>query len=149
MRHSAEKVLAIVVGVVVLLAIGAGVVSAGRGTPQLAVGSPQSTVQTYLAGVFERDLPRAAEVLDPAGACGLTDLQRIAPQSITRAVLRGTTISEDRARVRVDLVYEKSGGRFGGSWIEPLTFRLTDTGDGWVITGSPWPMFECGTGPLP
>lgn len=148
-QHRAEKTLVIVIAIVAVLAVGAGVVAAGRGSPRPAAGTPQATVQTYLIGVLERDLSTAADALDPMGPCDLTDLQRVEPQGVTRAVLGRTTTGEKSATVRVDLVYEKSGGRFGGSWVEPLTFSLTRTDGSWVITGQPWPLFDCGAGWAP
>lgn len=149
MRQKAETVLAVVVGIVAVLAIGAGVVAGIRGAPQLPSSSPEASVRDYLSHVLEHDLQAATDQLDPDGACTLTDLQSTAPTEMTRALLRDSTVTGDHATVRIDLVYETSGGRFGGSWVEPVTFHLVDTGERWLITGRPWPMFECGLGDKP
>ena len=37
-----------------------------------------------------------------------------------------------------------SGGPFGGAESENQTFRLTRSAGTWLISGIPWPLFECG-----
>jgi hypothetical protein len=145
MDRRATRGLLVAVAVLVLLAVGAGVFAAVRPGAQLAQGSPEATVRDYVAALYDQDPARAAAQLDPQGRCDEADLRGVYLDGQARVVLRDSTTEGDTARVRVDLVHS-GGGPFGGvEATEPATFDLRHTGDGWVITGEPWPTFSCGT----
>ncbi|WP_289017175.1 hypothetical protein [uncultured Ornithinimicrobium sp.] len=143
MDGRAGKVLAIAVAVLLLLAVVAGVVSATRPRTELPAGSPEAVVQDYVTAVYDRDLGAAAEHLDPDGKCDLKDLETAWVERDARVVLRDVDVDGDRATVRVDLVHTDSTPFGGSEWSQEEVFRLTASGSGWVLTGSPWPMYAC------
>lgn len=144
MENSAGKVLAIAVGVLVLLAVVAGVLSATRQGPQLPEGSAEATVQAYLRAVAEGDEEAAAALLDPQGRCTEEDLRMYGgPGPTGRIVLRDVEVDGDEAEVQVEVVYGEEGPFGGGEWSEDIRFDLRRDGEAWVITGEPWPMYGC------
>lgn len=144
MGNRATRGLAIAVAVLVLLAVGAGVLAALRPGPQLAAGSPEAAVRDYVSALYERDPATAAAQLDPEGSCDEDDLRDVFLDEQARVVLREAVTEDDTARVRVDLVHAGGGPLGGGENREPATFDLRRAGDRWVITGEPWPTFSCG-----
>ncbi|MGC5584984.1 nuclear transport factor 2 family protein [Ornithinimicrobium sp. W1679] len=143
MNGRAGKVLAIAVAVLVLLAVVAGVLSANRPRAELPEGSPEAVVQQYVTDVFARDLDAAAAHLDPDGECTVEDLEMAFLERDARVVLRSTDVDGDSATVRIELVHTDSAPFGGSEWTQEEVFRLADPGGGWVITGAPWPMFNC------
>jgi hypothetical protein len=143
MNSSPGRVLAVVVGVLVVLAVVAGVLSARRGAGELTPGSPEAAVQDYLSRVYDRDLDGAAELLDPEGDCTVSDLERNVYEPDARVVLRSSEVDGATALVRVELVHGEEGPLGSGEWAQEESFRLERVDDRWVITGEPWPMFSC------
>lgn len=143
MRNRAGLVLAVAVGVLVLMAVVAAVLSATREGPQLPEGSPEAAVQAYLQAVAEGDEDAAAAFLDPEGRCTEEDLRDSGSRSAGRIVLRDVEVDGDEADVEVELVYGGDGPFGGDEWRDPVRFDLRRDGDRWVITGEPWPMYGC------
>ena len=143
MSGRAGKVLAVVVGVLVLVALVAGVISATRDRPELPAGSPEAVVQDYITRVYADDLEGAVALLDPAGSCTVDDFQFAFVDRAARVVLRDTRVDGDRATVRVGMV-RPAGGPLGDEFTQEETFRLSRAGERWVITGDPWPIYGCG-----
>lgn len=143
MNSNPGRVLAVVVGILVALAVVAGVLSARRGGGELPPGSPQAAVQDYLSAVYDRDLDAGAELLDPEGRCTVEDLERNAYDPDARVVLRSSEVDGSTAVVRVELVHGEQGPLGSGEWAEEESFRLRQVGERWVITGEPWPMYSC------
>ena len=138
-----NRVLAIVAGLVVLVAVVAAVVAANRQPVTYDRGTPQGVVQSYLGAVVAGDHAEAAGYLAPGGPCDVVDLDRSSVPDGIRVVLRDTKVDGDRAQVMVDVV-TTSGDLFGGSeYSEPQTFRLGRTGQEWRVQGVPWPMYDC------
>jgi hypothetical protein len=48
--------------------------------------------------------------------------------------------------VQVELTMGGGDGPFGSGYRETATFQLTRAGSGWLLTGSPWPLFDCAGG---
>lgn len=144
MSSRAGLVLAVVVGVLVLLAVVAGVVSATRDGAELPPGSPEAVVQDYVARVYDDDPDGAAELLDPADGCTADHLAEAYADDAARVVLRDVRVDGARATVRLDFVHG-TDGPFDSEWTREETFRLSRTDDGapWRITGEPWPMHGC------
>lgn len=141
----ANRVLAIALGVIVVLAVIGAVVSSGRARPQFAAGTPEATVQSYLDAVLDGRQADAAKLLDPSGECGVEDLERSRYPGVdaTRVVLVGSSVDGSSASVEVELVFS-SGDPFGSSeFAEKHTYRLTRSGSAWVLSGTPWPLYEC------
>lgn len=143
MNSPPGRVLAVVVGILVLLAVVAGVLSATRGEGDLPAGSPEAAVQDYVSRVYDRDLEGAAAVLDPEGGCTVEDLERNVHEPDARVVLRSSEVDGDTARVRVELIRGEDGLLGSGEWSQEETFSLVRAQERWVITGEPWPMFSC------
>lgn len=143
-----NRILAIVVGVVAVVAVVAGVLAATRQAPEYDRGTPAGVVQAYLSAVIDGNNQEAAGFLAADSSCDLTDLDRAYVPDEVRVVLRDTEVDAGTARVAVDVAMS-SGDLFGGSeYSEKHTFSLTRVGGGWLITGEPWPMYECNKGGL-
>ena len=140
-----NRVLAIFVGAVVVLAVVAGVVVAHRTAPVLDQHTPEGVVQAYLKAVIAGDYRDAAGLLSPSSGCGVSDLAAANAPGSARVVLDHTAVDGDHAVVTVD-VTEGSGddpfGSSGASHTERIT--LQREGGAWKITGSPWLLSSCG-----
>lgn len=144
MRNRAGLVLAVAVGVLLLVAVVAVVLSATRPGPQLAEGSPEAAVRDYVAAVAEDDREAAAALLDPQGSCDEDDMRQYGSSSSSgRIVLREAEVDGDEAVVHVDVVHDGEGPFGAGEWRDELRFDLRRDGERWVITGEPWPMYGC------
>jgi phage tail protein X len=141
-----NRVLAIVVGVVAVLAVVAAVLSATRPVADYAPGTPEGVVQSYLSAVLDGDPQQAAGLLAEDSPCAIDDLDQAYTPEGVRVVLRDTRVTGDTAQVRVDVVTPSGGPLDGSEYSEEHTFRLTRSGGGWRIEGSPWPMYACGKG---
>lgn len=143
MRRSPHRVLALLVGGILLVAVAAVVVATLRPPPEFDTSTPEGTVQAYLRAVFQGDLEEAAEHLSPESGCDVGDLEHAYAENPGRVALVDTTLEDDQARVSVEVVYE-DGDPFGGSeYSEPHLYRLVPDGQGWLLTGAPWPLYAC------
>lgn len=141
----ANRILAIALGAIVVLAVVAAIISAGRPAARFEPGTPEATVQSYVEAALDGRADEAARWLDPAGDCGAQDLDRAGAYGMTatRVVLVDSTVSGETATVQVALVLG-SGGPFDSSeYREEHTYRLTRSGGTWLLTGIPWPLYEC------
>ncbi|MDC5697244.1 hypothetical protein OO014_08235 [Intrasporangium calvum] len=141
----ANRILAIALAGIVVLAVVAALVSRGRPSARLDAGSPEAAVQAYVDAALDGRADEAARWLDPAGDCDVGDLDRAGTSgmSATRVVLVDSTQNADSATVRVDLVFG-SGGPFETSeYREPQSYRLVRSSGDWRITGVPWPLYDC------
>lgn len=142
-----NRVLAIVVGCVVLLAIVASVVAANRSEPSFDPATPEGTVQGYLQAVSEDDAQAAMSYLASDTECDVSDLQRAAVSDSARVVLVDVEIAGDEADVEVEVTYSSQGGPFDAyEWSENLTFELVREAGDWALVGEPWPLYFCRRG---
>ncbi len=146
MASRPNLVVGAVVGFVAVLAVVAGIVSATRHAATYEPGTPVAVVQAYLAAVVDGDHEAAAAHLSSESPCTVDDLDRAFLAGGVRAVLRDSRVDGDTAQVRVDLIRSTGGPLDMSEYSEKVTFRLIRAGGAWRITGSPWPMFECGKG---
>jgi len=146
MARRPNLVVAAAVALVAVLALVAGIVSATRHAPSYQPGTPVAVVQAYLAAVIDGDHETAAAQLSTESPCTVDDLDRSTLTEGVRVVLRDSRIDGDTAQVRVDVVRSTGGPLDLSEYSEKVTFRLTRAGGAWLITGSPWPMYECGKG---
>jgi len=146
MASGPNRVLAAVVGVVVLLAGIAGVVAANRTAPTLDPSSPQGVVQQYLKAVLDGDYSAAAKLLSSTSGCTLSDVSSATVPPSARIVLRNTVVDGDTAVVTVDVTEGADSGPFGDSGYTH-TERITAERDGgvWKISGSSWLLYPCGS----
>src|SRR5690625_6605130 len=99
MRSLPNIVLAIITGLVVILAIAAGIFAARDTAPKWPAGSPEAVVQTYAQAVIDQDYARALAQLDPALGCTPEDFaQAYYPQDTAISLLQ-THIGPDNATV--------------------------------------------------
>lgn len=135
-------VVAAAVSVVALAAIVVLVFAIGRDVTTYEEGTPERVVQQYLTATFDGDFDRAASFIDPTGQCDADDLDRAYIDGDARIGLVESVVEGDRARVRVDVEFP-SGGPLGGVYSEDHTLRLVRTSGSWLLTGVPWPLFDC------
>jgi hypothetical protein len=142
-----NRVLAALVGAVVLVAVVAGVVVANRTPPQFDPHTPQGVVQAYLKAVLDGDHSRAADLLSPSSGCGESDLALAAVPESARIVLDDAVVDGDRAVVTVK-VTEGSGDELFGSSAYTHSERITLQRDAgvWQIAESPWLLSGCTAG---
>jgi len=137
-------VLAVFVGVVVLLAVVAGVVVGNRATPDLDPHTPEGVVQEYLKSVIAGDYSVAVGLLSPSSGCDVADLGSGYVPGSARIVLDHTAVNGDHAVVTVEVTEGTGDGPFESSGYSH-TERITVQRDGgvWKITGSPWLLSSC------
>ena len=140
-----NRILALLVGAVVLLAILAGVVVGRRTTPDLDPHTPEGVVQEYLKAVIAGNYPVAASLLSPSSGCSARDVASAFAPGSAQIVLDHTAVNGDHAVVTVDVTEGSGDDPFGASGYSH-TERITVQRDGgvWKITGSPWLLPSCG-----
>lgn len=143
LRNSPNRVLAIFVGVIIIAVIIVTVFSATKSAVTLDRGTPAGTVQAYLKAVLEGKNVEAAKFLAPESECSVTDLDRTYVIDTARVDLVDATIDGKDAQVRVK-VEIPSGGPFEDFRTEDHTFRLIRSDGNWLLTGIPWPLYNCG-----
>lgn len=136
----------------VLLLIGAGIaalivaalaLSAVRRDHYAEPGTPDATVATYLAAIFDRDHQAAVThwTEEISAECSRADLSRAWIPENVRAVLVATRVDGNTAQVDVEMTEASGGLLFEHEFQE--TFWLTRTGEGWLISEIPWPLYAC------
>ena len=134
----------LVVGlVVVALLVVAGVVAALREPAVLDPATPSGVVQQYVQAVMDGDNDRAADLLSVNTECNAGDLDRAWVDPAARVDLLRSETSGNRAHVRI-AIDTPTGELLRNSWSEERTIRLERIGGEWLITGVPWPLYECG-----
>jgi hypothetical protein len=144
MPIKANVVLAAGVGVIAAVAVLAAVIAVQREPQALDPGSPEATVQAYLAAISAGGYGDAIEQLADDTECGISDLTAgYLPESL-EVVLKHTSIDGPEALVTVEITELYGEGPFDGSgYAHRETLLLRDEGGHWRITGSPWPMYDC------
>jgi len=137
------RVLGIVVGGLVAIAVAAAIFAALRPATTWDATTPQGTVQAYLSAVVDGDTAKAATYLDPNGPCDVQDLDQAYVVDPRRIDLVSARVDGDAARVEVAVGSSTGGGPLDGLATENHTFRLTRPGQAWFIVGSPWPLQDC------
>lgn len=141
MRSRQNIVLLVVAALVVVLAVVAAL-AGGRRTPAPDPSTPAGVVQLYVGAVVEADQDAMAALLDPALGCEPPFFHGSAQPSASLAIV-STRIDGDRATVVVEITEGQSGPLPGSRYSHRETFELVRTGDSWLVTGNPWPVYEC------
>lgn len=137
-----SRVLAIVVGLVVLVIVLVGFLAANRSVTDYDRTTPEGVVQAYVAAVVDGDHRAAADLLAEDSPCDVTDLDGSYVPELDRVVLLDAEVDRDSASVDIETVAAE--GPFGAFDVtERHTFRLERSGTDWRITGRPWPLYEC------
>jgi hypothetical protein len=144
MRNGANRILAALVGAVVLLAVVAGVVVAHRTAPALDRGTPAGVVQAYLQAVIDGSYPAATALLSPSSGCGVQDVATSWTPTSAQVVLDHTAVDGDTAVVTVEVTEGAADDLFGSSGFSHTErFSLQRENGVWKITGSPWLPYSC------
>lgn len=138
MSSRPTTVLGFVAALVVVLAVVAAVVSATRERPELDPATPEGVVQLYVRALFDDDVAGAVEYLDPALGCSERLPEVYLPETARVGVGPVTRTGESAT---VDLRIEEGAGL--DTWSHRETFTLRRDGETWLITGHPWPIYEC------
>lgn len=133
----------VVSGAVLLLVVVTGLLVAMQPRTDIAPGSPADAVQRYVKAVMAGDHDRAAELFSTDSTCDAADLDRSYADKRSRVDLIDTVLNGDRARVQISIVV-MSDDLVQNTWAEERTIRLHKTDGQWLITGIPWPLYECG-----
>lgn len=142
MDKTTNRVLAGIVAVVFVIAA-VVMVMGGRPVTQLDKSKPEGVVQAYLQATLARDFEQAASYLAADSLCkadyfSQTYIPESAQVSLTSVSASATTAT---VTVSVDI---SNNDPFGSSYQEPHSYRLAKAGDTWALTGSPWPLYDCG-----
>lgn len=140
MKARPNLVLLVVAGLVLVLLVVAAVVASTRTAPEPDRATPDGTVQLFIRALYERDDDAAVALLDPDLGCE-APLQFYVGDAARVGVVNVTT-TDDRATVVVE-VTEETGAGIGDSWSHRETYRLTRVDGAWLITGEPWPVYQC------
>ena len=146
MSRNPTRVLAVVVGALVVIAAAAALFAANRGSAHYAAGTPKATVQAYLTAVLKGDADGAATHLAPSSACDREDLMGVTVADTTRVHLVRATTTPDSAQVRVAIDRTDPGDPFAAGEAEETVYHLTRSGGQWLLEGTPWPLYDCSGG---
>lgn len=142
-----NRVLAVVVGAVVIFAVIAAVVAANRRVPDLDSSTPDGAVQTYLRAMLEGDTDTAVDLLSTSTGCDDTDVAAAFVTDSARIVLVESSVEDDTASVVVEITEFSGDGPFGGSeFSHEEQFSLENEAGRWLIVGEPWPLYFCDRG---
>jgi hypothetical protein len=131
-----------IIALIALIAVAALVFIASRGdTTKFEPGSPEATVQSFLQAMVDRDNDGALSFFEPGTQCDSSDLDRQYISPDLTVDLIETSINGDRAQVKIRTRYS-SGDLFGG-WSEDHSISLKKIDGEWLISGTPWPLYEC------
>ena len=139
----ANRVLVVVLGSVAVIAIVAAVLAATREAPTYDRDTPEGVVQAYVAALINGENEDAARFLAPENSCDVSDLDQAYLPEEVRVVLLETEVAADTATVDVEVVMVADDLFGAEEYAEEHTFRLTENGGEWLITGQPWPVYHC------
>lgn len=139
MRARPNVVLAVVAAVVVVLAVIAGVLSSTRPRPTFDPTTPEGTVQQFVLAVLDADDEQAVALLDPELGC-TAPLEHISrPDRVSLSVVSSRPTGDTAAVV---LEVSERSGMFE-TWTHRETYQLKARDGGWMISGTPWPVYGC------
>ena len=143
MRSRPNVVLLVIAALVVGLAVIAAVVSANRTTPSPDLATPEGVVQAYVVAVIDADQEKMESFLDPGLGCKAPFPYFSPPQAASLALVSSRT-SGSTATVVVEITEGEGRGPFlGGIYTHRENFTLVSRNDRWLISGNPWPIYEC------
>ncbi len=131
------------IGLIIVLVAVAAVVSSTRSTFVIDKSKPAWAVQNYLKAFLVGKNAEAAKMISPESECTVVDVDRAYIIDNARVVLISSSTNGNTAEVRVRVEFPLNGP-FGDSSSEDHTFRLTDSNGTWLLTGIPWPLYNCG-----
>lgn len=139
MKHQ-NRVVGVIAGLVVLLAVIAAVLSETRRPDLPDPGTPAAVVLDYLDAIVTGDAERAAALLDPELDCTAEQVAGSRTAGGLRATVLSTDTDGSKSVVQVQI---DETGELLDSWSHNERFQLRRTGSSWLLTGNPWPVYEC------
>ena len=133
----------LVAGLILALLATISLAISSKPEKNFTAGSPEATVQLYLDAIIKGDNDLALTFLDPNNSCESTDLDRAYIHDSYRVNLISSVISGTSATVKIDVEYASSMP-FDPSYSNPQTMRLEKLSSKWLLTGIPWPLYDCG-----
>lgn len=138
-----NRVLAVVLGVVILAVVVITVLAATKSAVVIDRSTPAGSVQVYLKAILAGKNAEAAKMLSPASTCTIDDVDRAYVVDTSRVLLVDATTTGSNAEVRVRVEFP-SDGPLRNFMTEDHTFHLSNSSGVWLLTGVPWPLFDCG-----
>ena len=121
-----------------LLAGAAAVVTVRAGHRSDDVSSARGVSEAYLRAVIDGRGKEGAALLRSDSACD-SDLDYLVSSSVSAQIV-DEKVTGDRAAVKL-LVTERPDPF--SVWTHSETFHLERAGGTWLITGGPWPFYDC------
>ncbi len=143
MSKNPNRVLAIIIGIIIIAVAIVTVLSTTKSAVVVDRTTPAGSVQVYLKAILSGRNAEAAKMLSPDSVCTADDIDRSYVVATSRVLLVDSTTEGSTAEVRVR-VEIPSGSPLGDFMTEDHTFRLSNTSGSWLLTGIPWPLFDCG-----
>lgn len=131
------------IGLIIIAVAIVTILSSTKSAVVIDRSTPAGSVQVYLKAVLAGKNAEAAKMLSPESVCTVTDIDRAYIVDTARVLLIDSSTEGTTAEVRVR-VEIPSGGPLGDFMTEDHTFRLVNSGGTWLITGIPWPLYDCG-----
>lgn len=134
--------MAIVLVLIAAIAVIGAVVAGTRQTP-VPAGSPEAALQGYLEAVIDGDSVAAAGYLDPGSKCKSEDLDRFQITNVAEVRLVDVKTTGSTSKISVDL-HMGNNSMMSNMWRDRQSFQMKRINGEWFVTGTPWPMYECG-----
>lgn len=141
-----NRILAMAVGALIVLAVVAAFVGASRPEPELDPDTPDGVVLAYVRAMLERDPERGAELLAPTLGCTVDDLADAFVPDSARVVRDDVTERGDSATVRLEITEGGGSGPLDSEFTHTEEFRLARRDGQWLIVEFPWPVYFCERG---
>jgi len=141
MSNKANRALALIVGMAIAAAVASAIFGI-QSVKQLDRQTPAGSVQGYLSNVLDGRNDLAAKYLSTDSPCKAEDLDRVYVNRSSSVALVDTQMSGDQATVRVK-VEMPTGGPFESLNTEDHSYRLVKENGRWLISGIPWPLWDC------
>ena len=135
--------MVVIIGFVILAVTIVTLLSATKTAVVLDRSTPTGSVQIYLKAILAGRNVAAAEMLSSSSTCTIEDVDRVHVVHTARVLLLDAITNGGNAEVRVR-VEIPSDGPLGDSVTEDHTFRLINMNRLWLLTGVPWPLYDCG-----
>jgi hypothetical protein len=142
MNKLPNRALAVVIALVTTVAA-LVFFSSNQTESQFDTGTPEWVVQQYLMAMFDGDTDKAIGYIADSSPCNVTHLDRAWVDRNASIDLVEVTITGQTARVEVDVEFG-DGDLFSTPFVESHIYRLERVVDDWLITGVPWPVYDCG-----
>lgn len=137
-------VLAVVTVAIVALALVAAIVSLRQPTSAGDPSTPQGVVRAYAKAVVEQNYSAAAALVDSELNCTPAHFAAsFVPENVALTLLEASDRADPES---VAVAINSYGESLTGSSSQEV-FELHRFEDTWRITGTPWPVYNCGVLP--